>query len=338
MKAARFLGNKRIKLREYEIPKLKDGEILLKVKSSGLCGSELKPFQSSNLSEKPGGKRLVSDIPGHEMTGEVVDTGSAKNVKVGDRVGVYIYVGCGHCEYCKQGKQGFCDELKVWNGSHAEFIAVPGENCLALPDEISYDVGVLLSGDAVGVPYHISRRLRVSALDTVAVIGAGAVGLGVILVLKFLGTKVLAVDLNDYRLNLAKNLGADYVVNSGRVDVEERVRDLTRGKEVDIGIECVGKDATTNLGLNIVKKGGILVLVGETPQAIVKPTEQIIDKELTVMGSSYYCINEYDGILNLYHQGLPAEKLITHRFGLEDIEKAFLLFEQGQTGKVIINP
>jgi len=338
MKAARFLGKKRIELRERDIPKLKDGEVLLKVKASGLCGSELGPFRSSNPSDMPGGERLVSDIPGHEMAGEVVNRGSAKNVKVGDRVGVHIFVGCGHCEYCKQGRQVFCDELKIWNGSHAEFIAVPADYCLPLPDEVSYDVGVLLSGDAVGVAYHISKRLRISALDNIAVIGAGPIGLGVILVLKFLDARVLAVDLIDYRLNLAKELGADYVVNPRRGNAEERIRDLTQGKGPDMAIECVGKDSTTNFGLNIVKKGGILVLVGETPQAMIKPSEQIIHRELTIMGSLYYYINEYNEILNLYHRGLPAEKLITHRFGLEDIEKAFHLFEQGQTGKVIINP
>lgn len=338
MKAVRFLGNKRIELREYEVPKLKNGQVLLKVKASGLCGSELGPFRSSNPSDMPGGERLVSDIPGHEMAGEVVDCGSARNVKVGDRVGVHIFVGCGHCEYCKRGRQAFCDELKIWNGSHAEFIAVPEDYCLPLPEEVSYDGGVLLSGDAVGVAYHVSKRLRISALDTVAVIGAGPIGLGIILVLKFLGARVLAVDLIDYRLNLAKEFGADYVVNPRRGNTEERMRDLTRGKGVDIAVECVGKDTTTNFGLNIVKKKGALVLIGETPRAVVKPSEQIIHREITLMGSLYYYINEYDEILNLYHQGLPAEKLITHRFSLQDIEKAFRLFEEGRTGKVIINP
>lgn len=329
MLGVKFAGNEKVELVERPIPEVKEGEVLIKVKASGLCGSELGGYRSSQGLDEP---------IGHEFTGEVADANKAKRLKLGDRVGIHIFQGCGNCKYCRSGNQAFCEEIYIIVGGHGEYVAVPEQYCLLLPDDISYEAGVLLTGDTIGVAYHLLNRMRVSALDTVGIIGAGPIGLGMTLVLKLLGARLIVLDTVDYRLDLVKKLGAEVQINPNQGDVLAKVKDITKGNGVDIALECVGSEPTLNTALTMVKKGGLVGVVGENSRATINPSDTLIHKKLTLMGSWYYNIADYEGMLSLYYRGLKVEDIITHRFSLKDADKAFKIFSSKQSGKVMINP
>ncbi|MBM4050879.1 MAG: hypothetical protein FJ279_37770, partial [Planctomycetes bacterium] len=186
MKAVQYLGNGKVTVKDYPDPKADGNKVLIQVKTSGICGSELHAYR---------GPKEHASNGGHEVAGVVLDAGTSKKVKAGDRVGVHAVWGCGNCRWCAQGQYTYCDTRSGLGGAHAELITAPDHCCLKLPDDVPDDVGVLLSGDGLGVPYHVSRRLGTRPRDFVLVIGAGPIGLGNILVQSYLGAEVIACDV-----------------------------------------------------------------------------------------------------------------------------------------------
>ena len=339
MKAVLFPGNKQVRVVERQTPQPSAGEVLIKTRASALCRSDMSLYYGTPI---VGGEATSSGqiIPGHEAAGEIVETGQGvTSVKPGDRVAVYLAVGCGSCAYCRNGDLMLCNEWQCLgfdiDGGDADYLIVPVTNCLKLPAALSFEAGAVMT-DMVGTQYHTQKRLAVSGTDTVAIFGIGPMGSAGILIGKALGAKVIAIDVLDNRLAMALQLGADAIINSTNEDAIERVLELTNGLGADVAIDCSGHPAAQNAALDCTRKQGGVALVGESRSTTINPSDQMIRKLLTVIGAWYFPIGEWDELVRfVVDRHIPVEKMITHRFGLEDAAEAFQLFDQRQTGKVM---
>lgn len=333
MKALKFIGNGRIELLEKEKPVAVNDNVVVKVTSSGICGTDIELLLPT---EKP-----LNTIPGHEVTGIVDAVDKAKNFKVGDRVMVNCHVTCGVCEYCRSGDLIFCPDLKAigfeLDGGNAEYLAVPEASLRHLPEDISEEIGVII-GDALGTPYHAVKKAGVTPGEYVGVFGVGPLGQMAVLVAKSFGGKVVAIDLNEKRLETSKNFGADYIINPGETDVIKEIRKITGGKGLDKAIQCTPSAAALNSALDSLKLRGRLVHVGVCTKALINPFKQINDREIEIVGSRNFNNNELDEIIEFVRKNPKVKDVITHRFSLDEAEKAFQAAKNGDGIKVLIKP
>jgi threonine dehydrogenase-like Zn-dependent dehydrogenase len=324
-----FLGNGSIELRDGPVPVPGPDEVVVRVVYSALCGSELGAYRGSS----------VMLNPGHEAVGVVEAIGTeCKRLAPGDRVGVCAVQGCGACAYCQAGQNTYCEARTGVMGMHGTHIVSRERGCRMLPDDISWQAGVLLSGDGLGVPYHVSRRLGETRGRTVAVLGAGPVGLGNVLMQAHLGATVAAFDLSERRLELAQGLGAKSVGQPSGPSPDELARLVVdrMGGRPDVVVECVGREPTLRAALSAVAPGGTVVCVGEQSSYPLDPSNELIRRDITLMGSWFFHLSELDGMVSAERAGLGVERLITHTFPLESAAEAYEQFAAGLTGKVLI--
>jgi threonine dehydrogenase-like Zn-dependent dehydrogenase len=340
LKAVLFPGDKEVRVvDDRPDPKPGLGEVLIRTRASAICRSDMHLYHGTAI---VGGAAAGSGqiVPGHEPAGEVVELGEgASGVEVGDRVAVYLAIGCGHCEFCLSGYRMLCPEIQVVgfdvDGGNADYLVVPAVNCVKLPDEISFEAGAVMT-DMIGTQYHTQKRLNVSGTDTLAVFGIGPMGAAGVLIGKARGARVVAVDVLDSRLEMAKDLGADEVINSAEEDAVERLRALTRGVGVDAAIDCSGAPPAQNAALDAARAMGSVAFVGESPATEINPSDQMIRKLLTVIGAWYFPLGEFPEIARfVVDNGVPVEKMITHRFTLDEAPEAFRMFDQRETEKAV---
>jgi threonine dehydrogenase-like Zn-dependent dehydrogenase len=339
MKAVLFPGDRQVVVVERPTPEPGPGQALVRMRASALCRSDMSLYYGTPI---VGGEATASGqiVPGHEPAGEVVAVGEGVSaVAPGDRVAVYLGVGDGICEYCRSGYLFLCPNWKCVgfdiDGGDADYMVVPAGNCLKLPEGISFEVGAVMT-DMVGTQYDAQRRLSVSGTDTVAVFGVGPMGGAGILVAKGRGARVIAVDVLESRLEQARSLGADETINSREVDPVTPLRELTGGRGVDVAIDCSGNPAGQNAALDGAAKFGRVAFVGESRQTEINPSDQFIRKMLTVIGGWYFPIWEWDEITRfVVERNVPVEKLITHRFSLDDASEAFRMFDARLTEKAV---
>jgi len=327
MLGAVFVGNGKVEVKQFPDPQPGPGEGLVRMAVSAICGSELHAYHSPNGSQ--------GECIGHEMVGTVIAVNQTRTVKVGDRVALQIMTGCGRCYYCFRGDYEHCADMGYISGGHAELIAAPEMCCLPLPDDMNWEHGVLL-GDTIGTSYRALRRLGVNASHTVAVLGCGPIGLGMLALLRFLGAIAIAADLSAYRRDLARKLGAWQVLDPGSEDIVGRVNSLTGGEGADVALDCSPSQATLAAAFDCVRKFGRVGLVGEKADSTIHPSNQFIRKEITALGSWYYSPADYFEILDLYRRGLRVDDLVSHRFSLAEADAAFATFASGQSGKVVL--
>jgi len=279
-------------------------------------------------------------VPGHEPAGEIVEVGSnVQGLSVGDRVAGYLPFGCGHCEYCTAGYLMLCPDWQCLgfdvDGGDADYHLLPAANALPLPDEVSFVAGALMT-DMVGSQYHTQQVLGVRGGKTVAVFGLGPMGAAAVLVAKAFGARVVAVDLLTERLELADRLGADVLVNNSSDDPVASIREVTAGRGVDVAVDCSGAPMAQNAALDAAAKLGAVAFVGESRKTEINPSDQIIRKLLTVTGGWYFPVHEWANIARLVvDRNLPVEELVTHRFGIDDADKAFGMFDRRETEKAV---
>jgi len=326
MKSLRFAGSSRIEVIDVPEPTPTPDQVVIDIQVSGLCGSEMGVFRSPNG---------LAGNPGHEFAGEVVDPNGNRGLAQADRVGAHVIVGCGTCAHCKTGNEIFCPNMLGSGAAHAEYIAVSARHCLKIPDGMDWDTGVLVAGDAMGVAYHLSRRVGVQAHDTVAVFGCGPVGLGVVALWSFLGARVIGVDLSSYRRDLAEKLGAWRTVEAGKRNTIDRLRRLTDGAGPDTCLECTGRPEAVAAAFEAARKGGKVGIVGEQDQAALNPSRDLIHKELNVYGAWYFRLSEFAGMVELCSRGLKPKRVVTHRFPLEEAQQGYDLMAQQKCGKVL---
>lgn len=339
MKVVLFPGDRQVIVVERPTPQPGPGEVLVRTRASAICRSDMSLYYGKPI---VGGEATATGqiVPGHEPAGEVVAVGGGvTHLTAGDRVAIYLGLGCGHCEFCQSGYLFLCPNWKCLgfdrDGGDADYLVAPAANCLPLPPEISFEVGAVMT-DMIGTQFDAQRRLGVSGTDTVAMFGIGPMGGAGILVAKGRGARVIAVDILDSRLEQARALGADAVINSRDEDAVARLRELTGGRGVDVAIDSSGSPAGQNAALDGAARFGRVAFIGESRKTEINPSDQLIRKLLTVIGAWYFPIWEWPEITRfVIERKVPVEKLITHRFALDDAPTAFRMFDERLTEKAV---
>ena len=261
------------------------------------------------------------------------------HVKVGDRVSVYHWLGCGHCPQCLSGHLMWCDERRGYggaiHGSDADLILTDARNCCPLPDELSFAVGAMMACNA-GTAFSSISKLAASGTDTVAIFGQGPVGLAGLLFAKARGARVIVVEPFATRRELALSLGAAAAIDPMHDDAIAAIKDLTHGAGADSAYETSGSPAGQNGAVESLRLGGRAVFVGIGSKGNTINPVQIIGRQLTLMGSFVLPLPMYWDMLKfvLDHK-VPLEEIVTHRFTIEQAPEAFTLFDSGATGKVV---
>jgi 2-desacetyl-2-hydroxyethyl bacteriochlorophyllide A dehydrogenase len=284
MKAAVTHGTQNLKIETVPVPEIKDNEVLIKVKACGICGTDPHIYNGHFPAPMP-------LIQGHEFAGEVVKVGSSvTSVAAGDRVTADINISCGNCYYCRTGQKLFCENITQLgvhiDGAFAEYVKAPENNVYTLPEGMSWEEGAYIEPLACVV--RGQERANVSMGDTVAIIGAGPMGLAHAIMAKLNGaTKVIISEMNQARLQKARDLGVDVVIDASEKDPIQEILNQTDGRGADVVFEVVGAVPTYQQALQMVRKGGTLVAYGAAPADHVmeiKPFD-IFSKELTIVGS-----------------------------------------------------
>ena len=329
MRSIKLQGQSMIGCIDVAEPEPGPGEVIVETRVSAVCGSELKAYKGV-------GKERGNT--GHEAAGVITRLGPGVSaLKEGQRVGVSAVFGCGQCSYCDKGQNTWCPDRGSYSDMHAERFVTSVRACHPLPDELSWEVGTLISGDGFGVPYHTSTKLKNEPLEYIAIFGMGPIGLGNTLMQTYLGRQVIAVDISSQRLALAKELGASHTIHPNDADVVEQLRDLTGGRGADVCIEAAGQPLTARQCFAAVRTGGTVVFNGEQPSIKLSPSTDFIRRDITALGSWYYQYGQFPAMLEIYRSGLALERLITHRFPMEEAAQAFQLMAAGLTGKAVLH-
>ena len=329
MKKLQFLGNGKLAFVEAEDLTPGPGQVVVKTAATVLCGSEMHSFKGAGSSGNGG----------HEGAGTILKVGEGvTNVKVGDRVGLSPIAPCNDpdCPFCSTGRFTWCSHWGYYGNFHAEQILESARAVQPLPDDVDWDVATLITGDGLGVPFHSSRKFMDQNAKTVAVFGAGPIGLGNILMQKYLGRKIIVSDFSETRLDFAKKFGADEVVNPNGCDVVKTVRDWAGGCGVDVAMECTGHPEPVHNCFASVKVGGQVIFNGEQGDVPMNVSSEFIRRDITATGSWFYHFREYHDMLELYRKGFPVASLITHRFPFAQAQEAYDLFAAGKSGKILL--
>jgi len=330
MRAVRLFAPGDVRCVETDVPKIiKDDDVIVKVKSCGICGSDIP-----RVMEKGAYKYPIT--VGHEFAGQVVGTGSGvSNVEVGDRVTVMPLIACGKCKFCKVGEHVVCDGYDYYgsriDGAMAEFIKVSAGNCLKLPMGVDYEMGSMT--DPAAIAFRAVRKTDIEAGQTAVVFGLGAIGYLAMQWLKIKGcSSVIVVDVFDEKLKLAERLGADHCINAKKVSVSDVVKEITNGRGADAAIEIVGNKITQVQAIQAVRKLGTVVYCGISYDDLLIPNAElskILRGELILRGAwnssiSPLPVSEWETSLAFMKNArLKLNPLISHRYRLEECQTAF---------------
>lgn len=330
MRAVQLFSPGDVRCVEVDIPQIKkENDVIVKVKSCGVCGSDIPRVMSK------GAYRYPITI-GHEFAGQVCETGpGVTNVRPGDRVAIMPLISCGKCKFCRVGEAAACDSYDYYgsriDGAMAEYISVCAENILKLPPEVDYESGSMT--DPVSVALHAARKARIEPGQSAVVFGLGAIGCLAVQWLKAMGcARVFAVDIYDGKLRLAERLGADFCINGKTRDVIKTIKELTGNEGADASIELAGSGITQVQAIQAVRKMGTVVYCGISYEDLVIPNPAlaaILRGELEIKGSwnssiAPLPINEWETALHFMKEGkIKTDLLISHRYRLEDCREAF---------------
>jgi len=328
----------KIELRELDKPVPQEGEVLIKVKRIGICGSDIHAYYGKHPYIK------CPIVQGHEFSGQIVELGKGvSDFKIGDRVTVMPQLTCGHCYQCQHGDYHICDNLKVIgcqaNGAAQEFLAVPQNLLIKLPEAIDYDYGAMVEPVAVGV--HAVKKLSAVKERKVLVLGAGPIGNLTAQAARALGAGALMIaDISDFRLEIARKCGIDFPVNNMKQDLGKELREKFGQAGADSIIECVGSEKTINQAISLARKGSEIIVVGVFGEKPVVDFGLIQDRELKVIGSLMYKKADYETAIDLIQTGkLQLQPLITRHFSLKEYAEAYKYIESNRekTMKVLID-
>jgi L-iditol 2-dehydrogenase len=339
MRGVVLTGDRGVAIREFEDPRPGPGEVVVQIRASGICGTDLHIYHA------PASERAARPptISGHEPCGVVAEVGAGVSehvARVGDRVMVHHYLGCGVCDQCRIGYPQQCRRGHKGygysdHGGNAERILVGAETLVGLPDELSFAEGAALAC-GTGTAYMGLRRLEVSGRDTLAVFGQGPVGLSAMLLGKHMGARVIAVDVVAGRLALARELGADVAIDGSQQDAVETIRSLTGGLGADAAMDCSGHPTARADALRCARLWGRVCFIGIGKPATFDVSRDIINKQLTVYGSrTFSTVGLAECARFVVERKVPLGRLITHEFRLDEAEEAFRRFDEGLAGKCV---
>jgi L-iditol 2-dehydrogenase len=342
MKAAMLYGVKDLRIQDIDTPQVGYGEILVKVKAATTCGTDLKIYQRGYVE----GVIKLPTVFGHEWAGDVVEVGEGVTwLNKGMRVRGGNSSPCLRCYMCQRGKFNLCEDMMWLWGAYAQYIKVPQRivtlNTQVIPDHVAYEEAAIT--EPLACVLHGVEEAKVKLGDTVAIIGAGPIGLLHLLIVKKMGAgKAVISDTVDERLQLANKLGADVTINAKKDDTIETTKKLTDGHGADVVIEAIGLPATWEQALKMVRKGGTVLEFGGCPPGteIKVSTEQLHYGETTVLGAFHTTPAHFKKALNLIASGtVNVKPLITNRMKLDDIKQAFETLTTFKTDiKIAIQP
>ena len=329
--------------KEMPEPQIRDNEVLIEVKACGICGSDVHGMDGSS------GRRHPPLIMGHEAAGVIVKRGAAvSEFSEGDRVTFDSTIYCSTCFYCKQGLINLCDNRRVLgvsppeyrqHGAFAQYVAVPEHILYRLPDGISFIQAAMV--EPVSIAFHAVSLTPISLNDSVVVIGSGMVGIFVIQALRAAGCGTLiAVDLEQSKLDLALKLGADHGLLADKVDVVKEVHKLTDDRGATLAVEVVGNTAAVNMAIGALRKGGALTIVGNLAPTVEFPLQEVVTRQISITGSCSSC-GEYPACLEMIARGtVNVDALVSKVAPLAEGAIWFKKLYQAQEGlmKVILTP
>ncbi|MFN8633391.1 MAG: zinc-binding dehydrogenase [Chloroflexota bacterium] len=337
MKGVYFAGDRTIEMIDFPDPEPGPREVIVQMKASGMCGSDLHGYRApkSVRSQRP------PNVGGHEPCGVVVARGSSvteDEAPIGMRAMIYHYSGCEKCKMCMIGYYQMCLNGSVvyggsGNGGHAMYMKVRPYMLVPLPEELTFEEGASISC-GTGTAYMAVKRLAVSGRDTFAIYGQGPVGLSATLLAKAMGARVIGVDVGTERLDLARDYGADEVVDASEVDPVQAIRDLTHGEGAEATLDCTGNATARANTVRSAQNWGRACFVGEGGEVNLTPSPDIIHRQLTLYGSwTFNPLGMAECARFVIDRKVPLKKLLTHRFTLDQAEEAYKLFDTQTTGK-----
>ena len=347
MRGAVFLGNRKIEIRNFPDPTPGPGEVVLQMKASGMCGSDLKFYRPAPGEAQKAlglGGNAEPFIAGHEPCGVIAARGagvSEREAPIGQRVMDHHYAGCGVCGHCRVGWSQLCREgITVYgvtaNGGHAEYLKVPVRTLVPLPEELSFAEGAAVAC-GTGTAYGALRRMRLAGGQTLAVFGQGPVGISATLLGAKMGARVIAVETSVERLELARQYGADETVNSTKHDPVEALKHLTRGEGVDLALDCSGVAAARLAAVRSVKTWGTVCFVGEGGEVTLDVSRDLLRRQLTLIGSwTFSAMGMGECARFIADNRIPLDTIFTHRWKLDQVEEAYKVFDAQSSGKGVI--
>ena len=342
MQGVVFLGDRKIEFMDFPDPEPGPDEVVLEIKASGMCGSDLKFYRVVGGAAALGlGGDGSPVIAGHEPCGVVAEIGSAVDgdqVRIGERVMVHHYKGCGHCGHCQDGWGQLCREGVVvygatGHGAHARYMKVPVSTLVRLPDALSFAAGAAISC-GTSTAYGALGRLGLSAGDTIAIFGQGPVGLSATQLAAAMGARVFALDVSAERLARAEGFSADALIDPAAEDAVERIRELTGGPGADLSLDCSSSSAARLAAVQCVRAWGKACFVGEGGDVTIDVSKDMLRRQVTLIGSwTFSTSGQADCARFIVDHNVDVDALFTERYGLEQARDAYALFDGQQTGK-----
>lgn len=342
MKAAYLPGNSTVVLKDVEIPEPGHGEVLIKMKASTICGSDIRAIYREHTGKGPEGYQ--DKICGHEPSGQIVKCGPGlRRFKEGDRVIVYHISGCGVCNDCRRGYMISCTSpyrrAYGWqrDGGMAEYLLAEEKDLVLLPDSLTYTDGAQVAC-GFGTVYEGLEKIGINGNDAVLVVGLGPVGLASLMLAKALGAQMLiGVDTVQERMDIAKGKGlADYVFKSD-AEAMQKILDITGSNGVEKAVDCSGNTYGRQLAIRATRKWGKIVFIGEGGTVEFNPSPDIIHAQKTIFGSWVTNIWRMEELVErLVRWNIHPEDLVTNRYTLDQASSAYELMDEGKCGKVAI--
>jgi len=334
--------SKGIEIRNVTMPEISSDEVLVKVKKAAICGTDIHLYEWSDWCDNVNAKNPM--VIGHEFCGEVVEVGNnVTSIKEGDLVAGETHVPCGQSNMCRTGKQHICQDMKILgvhiDGAFAEYIKIPEICAWKLPADTPPEIGAIY--EPFGIAVHAVLKDKVAGMS-VLIMGCGPIGLFAVNVASISGaSKVFAVDVNDYRLGIAKKMGDNVIaLNPVKEDVKSIIREETNGYGADVVIELSGSKQGTRMGFDVIKKTGRICLVGLASEEIpIDFVNNVIYKEATIYGitgremfDTWYLTDKLiqNGKCNI-------KDVLTHEFSLDETENAITTAKEGNCGKPVIS-
>ena len=325
----------RVEVKEIEKPEADGNRLLIRIKAASVCGSDVHGYDGSSDRRRP------PLVMGHEAAGVVEGIGPlAQGFKKGDRVTFNSTEFCGRCDNCFEGRQNECANGRLFGvssadyhkeGAMAEYVTVPDYTAFRIPDNISFEEAALV--EPLSIALHAVDRTDIRIGDIAVIFGAGTIGSMLLKLLKISNcAKVIVVDIDDIKLKLAEQNGADFCINPSSENLMEIVSGITGGKGVDLAFEAVGIEATIKYGIDILKKCGTFTLLGNVSKTIDFPVQKLVIKEINLV-TSYACSTEYPRSLKLIGQGkVDVKNIISEIVPIERGQEIMQRLLKGEKG------
>ena len=345
MKALNLVEYKKFEYTDTPKPELEEGEVLIEIKACGICGSDIHGMDGSS------GRRQPPIIMGHEAAGTISEVGPSvegSGWSVGDRITFDSTVYCGECVYCNRGEVNLCQDRRVLgvscddyrqHGAFAEYVKIPTRILYRIPEALSFEQAAF--AEPISIALHAVSLVPVKEGDTALVVGAGLIGLLVVQALRIAGAKkIIAVDLDEKRLTLALDLGADLTFHAKDPDILSKIQAETGGEGADISMEVVGMTPTLNLAIHCLRKGGSAGLVGNLSATTEFPMQAVVTRQISLFGSCAATGEYADALKHIESGAIKIEPLISATAPLSEGADWFQRLYDNQEGllKVLLKP